>query len=289
MISRLHSTFRTAFAASLLAAALPLAALPLIADAQSQSPKSIVEAAVKVELDANRNDHTAYIYRDHDTTGDHDTLFLVVETPQGSLKRKLEDHGKPISADERHIDDLRVHALLNDINAQQKAKRDANHDDQQAEEMLKLLPTAFLWTITREQGDLITLNFEPDPAFTPHTLEARVLSAMAGQIVVARSEDRIRTIRGTLTDDVKFGFGILGRLRKGGTFEVERREVVPHHWEVTESRVHMEGHALLFKTIGQQEDELKTSFRPSPALTLQQAYDILEPVSTRPPLCCKKP
>ena len=248
-----------------------------LAAAQGGEAKALVAAAVKTELASDRADHTAYIYRDHDVTPEHDVVYRVVETPEGSLKQKLEDHGHPMSAEEKHIDDLRIHALLNDTNAQQRQRHDSAHDDEQAEEMLKLLPTAFLWTIEGQQGDLVTLNFKPDPAFDPSTLEARVLSSMAGQIVIAKGDDRIRTIKGALVDDVKFGYGLFGRLKKGGTFQVERREVVPHHWQVTESHVHLDGRALFFKTIGSQEDESKTEFKPSPALTLKQAFTILEP------------
>ena len=32
-------------------------------------------------------------------------------------------------------------------------------------------------------------------------------------------------------------------------------------WQITETHVHIGGHALLFKTIGEQEDEVKTEFR----------------------------
>ena len=141
--------------------------------------------------------------------------------------------------------------------------------------MLKLLPQAYLWTIAGEKGDLITLNFKPDPAFQAANMEARVLSSMAGQIVVARGDNRIRTIRGALVDDVKFGYGVFGRLKKGGSFQVERREVAPHHWQVVETHTKIEGHALFFKTIGSVEDEVRSDFKPSPAQTLQQALDIL--------------
>jgi hypothetical protein len=275
---------RTPFFKRHLAYGLPLLALCALGTLQSaaqsrdtRDPKAIVSAAVQTELASDRNDHSAYMYRDHDVTPDHDTLFYVIETPEGLLKRKLEDHGRALNPADRHIDDLRIHALLNDTNAQQRSRKDSAHDDQQAEEMLKLLPTAYLWTVENQSGDLITLNFKPDPAFEPASLEARVLSAMAGQVIVARGDNRIRTIRGALVDDVKFGYGIFGRLRKGGTFQVERREVVPHHWQVVESHVHIVGHALFFKTIGSEEDETRSEFKPSPALTLQQAYAILEP------------
>ena len=245
------------------------------AHAQEKDAKAIVAAAVQTELVADRADHTAFVYLDHDVTPEHNTVFQVVETPQGSLKRKLQDHGRPISDEERHIDDLRIHAMMNDGNAQQKQKRDAANDDAQAEQMLKLLPTAFLWTIKSETAENVTLAFKPDPKFDPHDMEARVLSSMAGEITIARGDNRIRSIKGKLVQDVKIAYGILGRLKQGGTFQVERREVVPHHWQVTETHVHIQGH-VFFKTIGSQEDETRSDFHESPAANLQAAYDYLE-------------
>jgi hypothetical protein len=249
-------------------------ALPL----HAQDPKSIVARAVESELHANRTDHSAYMYRDHDVTPDHDTLYFIVETPAGNLKKKLEDHGRPLSADERRADDASTQNLIANPSEMKKLRQNEQHDGEQAEQMLKLLPVAYIWTIASEKGDLVTLDFKPDPNFNPPSLEARVLSAMAGQIVVARSQDRIATIRGSLVDDVKFGFGIFGRLHKGGSFQVERREIAPHHWQITESHVHISGHALFFKSIGDQEDEVKTDFHPSPAQTLQQADQILKEI-----------
>jgi len=237
--------------------------------------KALVAKAVKTELDADHNDHAAFEYRDHDVTPEHDTVFQVIETPQGSLKRKLAERGAPLSAEQRHIDDLRIHAFLNDPSVQERAKKDEVHDDQQAESMLKLLPVAFLWTVTKESPTEVTLTFKPDPAFNPKTMEARVLSAMSGEIVVARPSNRIQHLRGNLTQDVKIGFGLLGRLKAGGTFSVERREVAPGHWQITASHVHIDGKALLFKSIGEQEDETKTDFKVSPSETLEQAALVL--------------
>ncbi len=241
----------------------------------SKDVNAIVAAAVQSELNANHTDHTAFIYRDHDITPDHDTLYQVIETPRGNVKRKLEDHGHPLSPEDRKADDDRIRKFASDKNAQAKAQRDDAKDDAQAEDMLKLLPTAYIWTLESEQGDLVTLNFKPDPAFKPSGMESRVLSSMAGQIVVARGDNRIRTIRGSLLDDVVFGFRFIGHLRKGGTFQVERREVVPHHWQVTDSIVKIEGHALLFKSIGSIDTETRSDFKISTAETIQQACEML--------------
>ena len=260
---------RRLFACFLGAVALPLAA-------QSADPRALVATAVQAELASNRNDHTAFMYRDHDVTPESDTVVFIVETSQGNLKRKLEDHGHPLTPEQSRADLETVRALSTDAGKMQKQRADNSHDDEQAEAMLRLLPKAFLWTVTSEKGELVTLSFKPDPAYEPSDMEARVLSQMAGEIVVSRPQMRIATIRGALQQDVKIGFGILGRLKQGGTFNVERREVAPRHWQVTESHVHIGGHALFFKSIGSNEDESRSDFKPSPAQTLQQAYEVLQ-------------
>ena len=43
----------------------------------------------------------------------------------------------------------------------------------------------------------------------------------------------------------------MGKMDEGGTFSVERRELGPGVWEITESHVHIHGHTLLFKDIGE--------------------------------------
>ena len=67
-----------------------------------------------------------------------------------------------------------------------------------------------------------------------------MFAAMAGEIVVNKAQNRIQTIKGKLTEDVKFGWGFLGKMDAGGTFDVERRELAPGVWEITESHVHIQ-------------------------------------------------
>jgi hypothetical protein len=47
-------------------------------------------------------------------------------------------------------------------------------------------------------------------------------------------------------------------------------------WQIAETHVHIRGHALFFKTIGEQEDEVKTDFTLVPlGTTLEQAVGLL--------------
>ena len=69
--------------------------------------------------------------------------------------------------------------------------------------------------------------------------------------------------------------GVLGRLEKGGTFEVVQSEVAPKDWELSLLDVHITGRALFFHTIGQQQHEVRSQFKPVPLdLTVAEAASI---------------
>ena len=237
----------------------------------SEAALSALNAAVKAELNAGKTDRSAWDYRDHDIQPDEDKISEVIETPKGNLSRLLSLNGRPLTGGDETDELERIRDFVNSPSEQEKKRKDGAHDDAQARELLTMLPSAFLWTIVRENPEEVALQFRPNPAFKPSDMQARVLGIMAGDMVIARDGDRIKTLRGTLTDDVRIGFGILGKLDKGGIFDVERREVAPGHWQITETHVHIGGRAMLFKSIGQQEDETKTDFRPSTAPNLQVA------------------
>jgi hypothetical protein len=99
---------------------------------------------------------------------------------------------------------------------------------------------------------------------------------------------------GTLFEDVTFGWGLLGRLNKGGTFSVIQRRVGDDHWEVVSLDVKMSGHAIIFKTINVKQMQRLTDFRRvSNDLTIAQAYQMLvnpeNPVSAEKQVGTAKP
>lgn len=252
--------------------AMGCACAPAALSQQSDAhAKQLLEAAVHTELTSAQRDHSVWTYRDEDKTAEKDAVYLVVDSPHGGVRRMIELNGRPVDSATEQSETERISTFVHDRYAQAKQRKSNAHDDQQATEMLKMLPDAFIWTVKSETPEYVTLEFRPNPDFSPPNMEARVMGMMAGEMVIARADNRIRTLRGALTEDVKFGWGLFGRLRQGGTFDIERREIAPHIWQITESRVHIGGRALLFKNIGQQEDEIKSDWKPSTARTLEEA------------------
>jgi hypothetical protein len=253
----------------LLAGVLP----PLRAQGGTDA-KETVRTAMQAELAADLNDHSRWRFRDDQTDGTN-TVSIVVETDHGSVKRVVSRNGRPLNEAETRAEDDRVGSFIHDSALLAKQKRDGLQDGKNAEELLRMLPEAFDWRVESEDAQKVTLHFEPNPNFTPPDIKGRVLGQMAGQLVVDKGQKRIMTISGRLTQDVTIGWGLLGRLREGGTFRVERREVAPGLWQITETHVHIEGKALFFKNIGQQQDEVQTEFTRVPSgTTLEQAAEM---------------
>lgn len=250
-------------------AILLVSALPV----HAQSPRDLVRQAVQTELVASDNDHSHWLYFEIDLQPNKAVKQWVAQATSVSLNRVVERDGRQLSQSEQRQE---MGAFINDPRAQAKQRRSGQHDDDQAAELTKMLPDAFIWTRVGEQGNDIRMHFAPNPQFHPPDLEARVFAAMEGDMEIDRHQHRIVSLKGRLIHDVKIAYGLLGSLEAGGTFDVERRELTPKVWEITETHVHIQGHALIFKTISEQEDDLKSHFEQIGASTsLLQAQNEL--------------
>jgi hypothetical protein len=258
---------------NVLVGALAFAIARSVYAAQPPDAKQIIQLAVNAELTANRDDRSHWRYIE--TEMDH-SKYVVVETDSGALKRHIDENGHPASASTLAEDDENIQKFVHDPSLQKKQRENGAHDDKSATELTNLLAQAFIWKIESETPELTTLSFHPDPNFHPPDMEARVMGAMAGTLVVDKKQHRIRTFKGSLQNDITIGFGFLARMKQGGTFDIERRQLAPGLWQIVETHVHIDGRALFFHSIGEQQDEVKFDFtQVPPGTTLQQAVGLL--------------
>jgi hypothetical protein len=227
----------------------------------AEDAKQLVQQAVQTELAKDRDDHSRWLYFEYDNKPGHSVKQWVAETQDGAIRRVIEMNGQQVPEFEQH---KKMDTFLRDPGARAKERKSSQHDDEQAAEMLNLLPRAFLWTNQGTKENVTILHFQPDPQFRPPDLEAKVFAAMEGNMLVDARQLRIVSLKGRLIHDVKIGGGFLGNLHAGGTFDVERRETGKGIWQITETHINIQGHALLFKTISEQEDDIKTGFQQLP-------------------------
>ena len=259
-----------------------LAAFTLSSDSKLSSPPNmsadeLVRQVVANETQLVDSDHSHWIYRQHHVEDGKDTLKECVDTDQGALCRLIAEGGHPLSQSEQAKEKERLAELVKNPERQRKLQEARKKDGDQALKMLKMLPNAFHYEYAGTEGDLVKLKFVPNPQFTPPDRESRVFHAMVGFMWVNRDAKRLVELSGKLTRDVDFGFGLLGHLYRGGTFQVKRADVGDGHWETTLLDVKIRGKALFFKTINADQRETTDNFAKAPGkLTMAEGMKMLE-------------
>jgi len=139
-------------------------------------------------------------------------------------------------------------------------------------------------------AQLIRLNFKPNPSYAPPSSVEQVLQGMEGYILIDAAARRIARIDGTLFREVNFGWGIFGRLDKGGSFRVQQADAGDGNWVVTQMTLKLTGKILLLKSLNLVSDETFEGFQRLPddlpfakAVQLLQAQDVRLAQVIRPP------
>jgi hypothetical protein len=242
-----------------------------------QSANEYVRQAIEHEVAELDRDHTHWRYHLHREDEKNNVDRDVIETSQGSLARTLLLWGKPLTAEQRQKDEERMRKLVSDPEERaQRAKRE-REDDEKVRKMLRAISQAFIFTYVGEESGVVRLSFVPNPHYDPPSLELRIFRSLNGKLWIDRAQNRLVRVEGTLFEDVSFGWGILGRLYKGGTFLVDQQYIGDGHWDVVSEEVNMVGRAVLFKTISRKQKQALSNFRRMPdSITLSQAYDLLQ-------------
>jgi hypothetical protein len=238
-------------------------------------PGQLVREVVHNELDDHeRHGYWRYFAEKHTQQGT--IVEDQVETADGTVKEVVRSNGQMLGwtarqAEREHLD----HLLASDY---EKARLRQEHfeDEKRIGRILALLPDAFLFEYVNEENGSWRLRFWPNPQYPAQSIEARIFHAMSGEVWIDARMKHLARLDGRLQTNVDFGFGLLGRLYKGGWFRLERTQVSATDWKTKRLEIHMNGRAMLFKTIARETSEVRSNFTPVPAaMTLRQGVDML--------------
>jgi hypothetical protein len=252
----------------------------------SSSLRELVRQTTENEIRAN-NGGRKLMFKDHKETARGSQVNLMVETSEGTAGLLIESDGKPLTAEQRQAEEARLAALAQnpaELRKKQKAERE---DTDRTVRIMKALPDAFLYeangTEIGRQGlgdpgdELVRMSFRSNPNYNPPSRTEQVLTGMRGYILIDQRQKRIAKIDGTLFKDVTFGWGIFGRLDKGGRFVVQQGVVADKDWEITLMDISFTGKELLLKKLVIKSKESFSDFRPAPPnLTFAQGVELLK-------------
>ena len=267
-------------------AMLAVAAVSLGSAAQpTESPIELVRRTVQQEIAPGNGDKVIFLDRKETSHGSQ--TKLIVETREGTVGMTVAYNGKPLTPEQRHAEEARVSGLASNPEQLRRKQKSEKEDTEHTIKIMKALPDAFLYetdgTVPGNQeigkpGDqLVRLKFRPNPKYIPPSHVEQVLTGLQGYLLINADQHRIAKIDGTLVKEVGFGWGILGRLDRGGHFLVEQAEVIKGEWEVTRMSLSFTGKELLIKNINIKSDEVFSDFRPAPSnLSFAQGVELLK-------------
>lgn len=238
------------------------------------NPVELVRAAVTKEVAAARDTAIKFMFRSRKQTPKGLENRIYVESNEALVTRVVGQNDQRLEPHEEHVEADQLATLVN--NPEQLRKKQAR-DRQEVEHtlcILKALPEAFHFEYAGTEdsasglgkaGDkLVRLTFTPNPLYSPPTRVEQVLEGMEGYLLIDPRTERLARVDGTLFKDVTFGWGIFGRLDKGGHFRVQKADVGDGFWEITEMSLNFNGKILLIKSLSIVSDEVFSDFQRLP-------------------------
>jgi len=249
------------------------AAVALPPSLPSQTPKELIGDACYNELQHGER-KTLWSYTAERHNHDHVFREQVIETVDGPVRHLLAVDGHPPTSGQIKEEEDQHQELLKNLSGRHAIRKQRDDDDKTMEELLRIIPDAFIFEDQGKEGESERIAFHPNPGFKPKTYEQRVLHALDGIVFIDLHEKRIARLSGSLETRVKFAYGLIGHVEQGGTTEITRVNLSPGVWKTSAEKIDIDGRLVVLKTINKHQDESRTGFEPvAPDTTFPQALD----------------
>jgi len=220
----------------------------------------------------------------------HDYTQEVIETRQGDVALSVAANGAPLNPDLRQTQiDASTTSMPTPISrsiASNASRRTTPRQQAHAPPARCFRYHYTAPSLRRRCSAICRSSRRTDPSSTRHTgplspvlpphlqaqslmesprLESKIMRGMAGEVWIETSQERLTRLNAHLIADVDFGWGIIGRLDKGGTIFLEQTEMEGNDWELTRMKLNLTGKALIVKTLSYHLTQEMARYSPVPA------------------------
>jgi hypothetical protein len=264
---------------------LPQTSLPQTSLPQ-ESPQALVKAAIANEVAAN-NSPAKHMFRSRKQTPKGTLTRLYVETSDAMAGMLVALNDQPLTPAQEQTEEGHLAWLENNPEQLRKKQAREKDDTERTLRIVKALPEAFRYEyagtensspgLGRVGDQLVRLKFTPNPNYVPPSRVEDALAGMEGYLLIDAQAKRLALIDGTLYRDVTFGWGLVGRLDKGGRFFVKQADVGDGTWDITEMKLDIKGKIFLVKSLSMVSDEVLSDFQRVPDnLTFAKGVEMLK-------------
>ncbi|MGA2889902.1 MAG: hypothetical protein ABSE51_17790 [Terracidiphilus sp.] len=241
--------------------------------------RALVERALASELRISQNPNHPMRYWLRKASPRLTSTKEIIETRDGDVARLMQINDQPLTQADKQKEQGRLDALASDPSRQRHRKQGEEADTAIILKLLRMLPQAFLYEYAGagqgSSGKVEKFSFRPNPGFDPPDLETKALTAMTGELWIDAAQERVTRLEGHLQQDTSYGWGILGKLDKGGWIVIEQADVGGRQWRIVRFQMKM-NIRVLFNTRSFDTVQVMTEYAPVPAgLDYRQAIRML--------------
>lgn len=274
ILNSVHTVLYACWMPLFLAAAtvFPAPSAHALSPAQSQA---LVQCTLATELRLAQDPAHPMRFRLHKASPRLTTTKQIVETRDGAVARLLSVNERPLPPADEQKEQARLDALFNDPNQQTHRKRSEDSDAAIVMKLLRMLPKAFLYQDAGSSANVERFTFRPNPAFNPPDMESQSLTSLTGELWIDTAQERVTHLEGHLQQDTSYGWGVLGKLDKGGWVVLEQADVGNHQWRIVRLQLKMNLRVLWKNKVFDTTEEM-TNYTPvQPGLDYRQAIRLL--------------
>jgi hypothetical protein len=274
------------------AATLALVATPALTAGQSSplgdtTPDELVRKAVAHEVAEYQNLSVKHMFRSLKQGPRGSQTKLYAQTRDAIAGMVIAYDDRPVTDAELGGEEAHLQGLIDHPELLRRKHQQEKDDADRFLRLVKALADAFFYDYDGTEmgtGDfgtpgepMVRLKSRPNPNYNPPTRVEQVIVGMQGTIVIDARRLRIARIDGKLFRDVQLGWGILGRLDKGGHMRIERSDVGDGTWDFRRMTLNFTGKIFMFKNFNIASSEAFSDFHRVPAnTTFAQGVELLK-------------
>jgi hypothetical protein len=239
---------------------------------QLAQAQALVGRALATELRLAQDPNHPMSYLLRKTSPRLTSTKAIVETGEGDVARLISIDDRPLGQADEQKEEARLDTLASDESLQKHRQQSEDSDMKIVLKLLRMLPDAFTYQYAGTTqgagqgaaGEVEKFTFKPNPRFDPPDYETQALKALSGEIWIDPQQERVTRLEGHLLEDTDYGWGLLGKLDKGGWLVVEQADVGASQWRIVHVQMQMTMR-ILIKTKIFDTNELMTRYLPVPA------------------------
>ena len=240
--------------------------------------QSWADEAVRNEIKViEASDKRPLRYRQRKAGAKGDVTREVMVSRDGNVARLVEKDGQPITAEEDADERER---LMDEMASPEDFAKHRRRNAEMRDSVIKvveLMPQAMLYSFAPGQpqikglgGNLVVVDFRPNPTFHPPTILAECLTGIEGRVWIDPHTHYLVRIEARVLRPVNMGFGILAKIYPGGTLSLDQVNLGGDEWVYSHVDEHLMARVLLVKNYPEDNVISSWDFHPLPSLLSYQ-------------------